>query len=76
MYYDVMTNRNIIKVSYFNVNDKKNSILENAKYQDNSVVGGLEAMENLTNKIKNDISKKDQRNNIDCSINFPDNKKY
>ena len=32
-------------------------------------------MEGLTNKIKDEILKKDKSNNVDCSIDFRKNKK-
>lgn len=70
-----MSNKNILKVDYFNVNDKKNSILENAPYQNNDITMGLDAMEGLTNKIRDDILRKDKSNNVDCSIDFKKNKK-
>ncbi len=70
-----MSNKNILKVDYFNINEKKNSILENAPYQDNDITKSLNAMEGLTNKIKDEILKKDKSNNVDCSIDFRKNKK-
>lgn len=70
-----MSNKNILKVDYFNVNEKKNSILENAPYQDNDITKSLNVMEGLTNKIKDEILKKDKSNNVDCSIDFRKNKK-
>ncbi len=70
-----MSNKNILKVDYFNVNDKKNSILENAPYQNNDITRGLDAMEGLTNKIRDDILRKDKSNNVDCSIDFRKNRK-
>lgn len=70
-----MSNKNILKVDYFNVNDKKNSILENAPHQDNDITISLNAMEGLTNKIRNDILRKDKSNNVDSSIDFKKNKK-
>lgn len=70
-----MPDKNILKVAYFNISDKKNSILENAPYQDNDIAKGLGDIEKLTNKIKDDILKKDKSNNIDYSVKFKNDKK-
>ena len=49
----------IIEPSYFNINNKENSILKNAKHQDNEFIDELNKIENirkfliLINIIKN-----------------------
>lgn len=65
-----MTDKKIISLDYFNVNNKKNSILENAKYQDNDIAESFKDLESLTNKIEKDVLKKDKSNNVDTSVNF------
>lgn len=69
-----MSKKNIIEVGYFNVNDKKNSILENAKFQDNEITKHLSDMESLTNTIKNNILDQ-ERINDDKMIDFTKIKK-
>lgn len=69
-----MSEKNIIKIGYFNVNSKENSILKNAKYQDNEISTSLDEMANLGEKLKNNILANNTKNNIDTSINFKKNK--
>ncbi len=59
-----MSDDKIVKVGYFNVDSKKNSILENAKFQDNKFVEDLNKIENLTDEIKQDLSKISVKNNV------------
>ncbi|MDD2839966.1 MAG: hypothetical protein PHY80_02445 [Rickettsiales bacterium] len=59
-----MSNDKVIKVNYFNVNNQKNSILENAKFQDNNLSKDLKKIENLTEEIKKDLSKEETKNNL------------
>ena len=55
---------NTINLNYFNINNKKNSILENAKYQDNTIMKDLNKMELLSHDIRLDLIKKDNRKNV------------
>ena len=45
----------IEKIGYFNTKDEKNSILENAKFQDNRVMQKAKSMENFAEDLKNEI---------------------
>ena len=69
-----MSEKNIIEIGYFNVNSKENSILKNAKHQDNEISNSLNEMAKLGEKLKNNISAKNTKNNVDTSINFRKNK--
>lgn len=55
-----MSDDKIIKVGYFNIYNKKNSILENAKFQDNTLSEKLTKIEDLTEEIKKDFSKEEK----------------
>lgn len=61
---------NTINLNYFNINNKKNSILENAKYQDNTIMKDLNKMELLSHDIRLDLIKKDNRKNVVTEIDF------
>ena len=61
---------NTINFNYFNINNKKNSILENAKYQDNTIMKDLNKMELLSHDIRLDLIKKDNRKNVVTEIDF------
>lgn len=65
-----MSEKDILKVDYFNINNKKNSILENAEHQDNELMLNLNRMELLSNDIRIDLIKKDMSNNIIDSVDF------
>lgn len=65
-----MVNKDIIDINYFNVNEKKNSILENAKYQDNEINAGLDKMDKLTEEIKDKFLNNSSIDNVDTSIDF------
>ncbi len=54
----------IEKIGYFNTKDEKNSILENAKFQDNEVMQKAKSMENFAEGLKNEINGNFQNNNI------------
>ena len=54
----------IEKIGYFNTKDEKNSILENAKFQDNEVMQKAKSMENFAEDLKNEINGNFQNNNI------------
>lgn len=54
----------IEKIGYFNIKDEKNSILENAKFQDNEVMQKAKSMENFAEGLKNEINGNFQNNNI------------
>ena len=61
-----MSDKDIIDIGYFNIDNKKNSILENADFQDNSIAKHLDDIENLTNIIKQNIldSQKTEENKM------------
>jgi hypothetical protein len=59
-----MSDEKVIKVDYFNINNKKNSILENAKFQDNALSKDLRKIENLTQEIKKNLSEERVKDNI------------
>ena len=54
----------IEKIGYFNTKDEKNSILENAKFQDNEVMQKAKSMENFAEDLKNEKNGNFQNNNI------------
>lgn len=54
----------IEKIGYFNIKDEKNSILENAKFQDNEIMQKAKSMENFAEGLKNEINGNFQNNNI------------
>lgn len=60
----------IEKIGYFNTKDEKNSILENAKFQDNEVMQKAKSMENFAEDLKNEIG-----NNFKSNDNITDFKK-
>ena len=53
----------IEKIGYFNTKDEKNSILENAKFQDNEIMQKAKNMENFAEDLKNEINNDFQNNN-------------
>jgi hypothetical protein len=59
-----MSDDKVIKVNYFNVNNQKNSILENANFQDNTLSKDLKKIENLIEEIKKDLSEEEIKNNL------------
>lgn len=65
-----MVNKDIIDINYFNVNEKKNSILENSKYQDNEINDELNRMDKLTEEIKDKFLDNSTIDNVDTSIDF------
>ena len=69
-----MSEKNIIEIGYFNVNSKENKIIKNAKHQDNEISNSLNEMAKLGEKLKNNITDKNTKNNVDTSINFRKNK--
>lgn len=66
-----MSDDKIIKVGYFNVDNKKNSILNNAKFQNNALSEDLAKIENLTEEIKKDLSKEEKNNVIEFKKQNP-----
>lgn len=54
---------NVINIGYFNVDNKKNSILENTDFKDDEINKHLDNIESLTNEIKNEILKSENDNN-------------
>ncbi len=57
-----MSKEKIVKVDYFNINENKNSILENAPFQDNEINQHLNDIESLTKEIKNEVLKSEKQN--------------
>ena len=55
--------KKIEKIGYFNTKDEKNSILENAKFQDNEIMQKAKNMENFAEDLKNEINNDFQNNN-------------
>lgn len=55
--------KKIEKISYFNTKNEKNSILENAKFQDNEIMQKAKNMENFAEDLKNEINNDFQNNN-------------
>ena len=64
----------IIKPSYFNINNKENSILKNAKHQDNEFIDELNKIEKLTNNVNQKINNENKVNNV-LNVNFTNKKK-
>ena len=55
--------KKIEKIGYFNTKNEKNSILENAKFQDNKIMQKAKNMENFAEDLKNEINNDFQNNN-------------
>lgn len=55
--------KKIEKIGYFNTKNEKNSILENAKFQDNEIMQKAKNMENFAEDLKNEINNDFQNNN-------------
>lgn len=62
--------KKIEKIGYFNIKDEKNSILENAEFQDNEVMQKAKSMENFAEDLKNEMG-----NNFKNNDNIADFKK-
>lgn len=55
----------ILDLHYFNIdNEKENSILKNAKHQDNDIMEGFNNLEKFTQKLEKEINKKNTTNNV------------
>ena len=55
--------KKIEKIGYFNTKNEKNSILENAKFQDNEIMQKAKNMENFAEDLKNEINNDFQNTN-------------
>lgn len=70
-----MSKEKIISPTYFNVDmSKENSILKNAKYQNNDIAASLNKIEEKTKELQEDIDRKDKNTNNIVNINFKKDK--